>query len=250
MVRIVSAALPSVAEKPRYVAEMFGRIAGRYDLMNTVITGGMDGAWRRVVAEIALGAEHAGPSADVLDVGTGTGKLAQAVLDAAPAARVVGVDFTFGMLRVAGRGLALVAADALRLPFPDNQFDAIVSAFVVRNLADVPRGVDEQVRVLRPGGRLVVLETTPGPPGLLRPLYRLYFRYFVPLLGRLIAGERTAYRYLPESTLAFLEPARLAELLREHGLVDVQVRRLALGSVAVTSGRRPAMLPATVGGGL
>ena len=247
MVRIVSAALPSVAERPRYVAEMFGRIAGRYDLMNTIMTGGMDRAWRRVVARIALGAPHAGPNTSVLDVGTGTGKLAQALLDAAPAARVVGVDFTFGMLRLAAPGLSLAAADALRLPFADSQFDAITSAFVVRNLADVPQGVKEQVRVLRHGGRLVVLETTPGPPGMLRPLYRLYFRHLVPLLGGLIAGEGAAYTYLPESTLAFLEPARLADLLRQHGLVDVKVRRMALGCVAVTSGRRPAILPPTGG---
>ena len=137
------------------------------------------------------------------------------------------------MLRAAPPGLRLAAADALRLPFPENQFDAIVSAFVVRNLADVPQGVTEQVRVLRPGGRLVVLETTPGPPGVLRPLYRLYFRRVVPLLGRLIAGDGSAYTYLPESTLAFLEPTRLAELLRQQGLIEVRVRRLALGCIAV-----------------
>jgi demethylmenaquinone methyltransferase / 2-methoxy-6-polyprenyl-1,4-benzoquinol methylase len=101
--------------------------------------------------------------------------------------------------------------------------------------------------VLRDGGRMVVLETTPGPPGLLRPLYRVYFRHIVPLLGRLIAGDATAYTYLPESTLAFLEPARLADLLRQHGLVDVKVRRLALGSVAVTSGRKIVNLPTTGG---
>ena len=178
----------------------------------------------------------------MLDVGTGTGKLAQVIQEAAPAARVVGVDFTYGMLRVAPRWLRLAAADALRLPFSDGEFDAIVSAFVVRNLADVPQGVTEQVRVLRQGGRLVVLETTPGPPGLLRPLYRWFFRRLVPLLGRLIAGDGSAYTYLPESTLAFLEPARLADLLRQHGLVDVTVRRLALGCVAVTSGRKPVML--------
>jgi len=241
----VSAALPTVADKPRYVAAMFGRIAARYDLMNTIMTAGQDGAWRRVVAETALASPH--PATAVLDVGTGTGKLAQVMLEAAPAARVVGVDFTYGMLRVAPRGLRLAAADALRLPFSDGEFDAIVSAFVVRNLADVPRGVMEQVRVLRPGGRLVVLETTPGPPGVLRPLYRMFFRRVAPLLGRLIAGDGTAYTYLPESTLAFLEPARLADLLRQQGLVDVTIRRLALGCVAVVSGRKPAILPAPGG---
>jgi demethylmenaquinone methyltransferase/2-methoxy-6-polyprenyl-1,4-benzoquinol methylase len=231
----MSAALPPAADKPRYVAEMFGRIAGRYDFMNSLMTGGMDRGWRRVVAAEALGPL----TASVLDVGTGTGKLAQAILKAAPATRVVGVDFTFGMLRVAPRGLRLTAADALRLPFADGHFDAIVSGFLVRNLADVPGGVSEQVRVLQQGGRLVILETTPGPPGLLRPLFRLYFRHLVPVLGGLLAGDATAYTYLPESTLAFLEPDRLADLLRQQGLVDVKVQRLALGSVAVVSGRKP-----------
>jgi demethylmenaquinone methyltransferase / 2-methoxy-6-polyprenyl-1,4-benzoquinol methylase len=253
MVRGVSAALPPVADKPRYVAAMFGRIAPRYDLMNTIMTAGQDSAWRRLVAQMATAAYHSAPRTShsapttVLDVGTGTGKLAEAILDAAPGARVVGIDFTLGMLRVAPRRLSLAAADALRLPFPDRQFDAIVSAFVVRNLANVPQGVKEQVRVLRRGGRLVVLETTPGPPGPLRPLYRVYFRKLVPLLGRLIAGDGSAYTYLPESTLAFLEPARLADVLRQQGLIDVKVRRLALGCVALISGRVPGMLPSSGG---
>jgi demethylmenaquinone methyltransferase/2-methoxy-6-polyprenyl-1,4-benzoquinol methylase len=246
MVPGVTTVLPPIAEKPRYVAAMFGRIAQRYDLMNTLMTAGQDAAWRRIVAETALGAERGNGQQTrtpaVLDVGTGTGKLAEALLRASPGAHVVGVDFTFGMLRAAPSGLALTAGDALRLPFADTRFDAIVSAFVVRNLADVPQGISEQVRVLRPGGRLVVLETTPGPAGFLRPFYRLFFRRIVPVVGRLIAGDGSAYTYLPESTLAFLEPARLADLLRQQGLEDVTSRRLALGCVAVTAGRKPGML--------
>jgi demethylmenaquinone methyltransferase / 2-methoxy-6-polyprenyl-1,4-benzoquinol methylase len=218
---------------------MFGRIARRYDLMNTLMTAGQDHAWRRVVAELALAAGYAQPA--VLDVGTGTGKLAQAILQTAPQARVVGVDFAESMLRMAHGHLRLAGGDALRLPFRDAQFDAVVSAFVIRNLADVPAGLAEQVRVLKPGARLVVLETTPGPPNLLRPFFRFYFRRLVPLLGRLIAGDALAYTYLPESTLAFLEPSRLADLLRKTGLIDVRVRPLALGSVAVTSARLPVL---------
>jgi demethylmenaquinone methyltransferase / 2-methoxy-6-polyprenyl-1,4-benzoquinol methylase len=239
---VVTAVLPSQAQKPRFVADMFGRIAQRYDLMNTLMTAGQDQAWRRVVAELALAAGSAQPA--VLDVGTGTGKLAQAILQTAPAARVVGVDFAESMLRIAPGHLRLAGGDALRLPFQDAQFDAVVSAFVIRNLADVPAGIAEQIRVLKPGARLVVLETTPGPPNLLRPFFRVYFRRLVPLLGRLIAGDPLAYTYLPESTLAFLEPSRLAELLRQTGLTDVRVRRLALGSVAVTSARLPVLRPA------
>ncbi len=203
--------------------------------MNTLMTFGQDAAWRRIVADTL---EPVGPGASVLDVGTGTGRLAQAVLDRDSSAHVVGVDFTYGMLHEAPQHLHLAAADALRLPFSDQQFDAVVSGFVVRNLADVRTGLAEQVRVLTPGGLLLILETTPGPGGILRPFYRLYFRYVVPMLGRLIAGDPSAYTYLPESTLAFLEPSRLAELMRDSGLRGVQTRPLMLGCVAITLGRK------------
>ena len=232
----MSAVLPTQADKPRYVAAMFARIARRYDLMNALMTAGQDQRWRRLVAELATTRHSTG----ILDVGTGTGRLGRAVRRTNPSARVVGIDFTDAMLRRAARDLHPTRADALRLPFADEQFDAVVSAFVVRNLADVASGIAEQVRVLRPGGRLVMLETTPGPEQpLLRPLVRFYFRRVVPLLGRLIAGDASAYTYLPESTLAFLDPARLAHVVAECGLRDVTIRRLALGSVAITSGRKP-----------
>lgn len=224
--------LPSAAEKPRYVAEMFGRIAGRYDLMNSLMSFGQDARWRRIVAE----AVSAHKPKDVLDVGTGTGHLAEAVQRAAPEANVIGADFSLPMLRRAR--VTTVAADALRLPFKDAQFDAVVSGFLVRNLADLQQGIDEQVRVLRPGGRLVILETTPGPIGMMRPFYQLYFSYLVPLVGWLIAGDATAYTYLPESTLAFVEPTRLHAMLREAGLTRVSSRRLTFGTVAITTGTR------------
>jgi len=232
----VSAVLPTQADKPRYVAAMFDRIARRYDLMNTLMTAGQDQRWRRIVSELAT----RGPSAWILDVGTGTGRLGEAIRHTNGPSRVVGIDFTEGMLRQASREIHPTRADALRLPFADEQFDAVVSAFVVRNLADATSGIAEQVRVLRPGGRLIVLETTPGPDNrVARPLVRLYFRRIVPLLGGLIAGDPSAYTYLPESTLAFLDPARLATVLSACGLSDISVRRLALGSVAITSGRKP-----------
>ena len=219
---------------------MFGRIAARYDLLNTLMTFGQDARWRRAVADTIA---CAGSSARVLDVGTGTGRLAQAIQQRYAAARVVGLDFTLPMLRHAPSGLRLAAADAQRLPCADSQFDAVVSGFLVRNLADLERGIAEQVRVLRPGGTLVILETTPGPRRWpLSALYLAYFRYVVPQLGRLLAGDASAYTYLPESTLSFVEPARLAELLRRFGLDDVHIRSFALGCVAVTSGRKAAIL--------
>jgi demethylmenaquinone methyltransferase/2-methoxy-6-polyprenyl-1,4-benzoquinol methylase len=224
--------LPAPVEKPRLVAAMFGRIAQRYDLMNTLMTLGQDRAWRAAVADQVP--RNAGR---VLDVGTGTGKLARAIAERLPQARVVGVDFAMPMLR-AGRAPRPVAADGLALPFADASFDALVSGFSVRNFADVRRGLAEQARVLRPGGWLVVLEITPGPTGRLRWPFRLYFRGLVPLLGGLIAGDAAAYTYLPESAAAFLDPEGLGRLLCDLGLIDVQVRRLALGSVAVLSARR------------
>jgi demethylmenaquinone methyltransferase/2-methoxy-6-polyprenyl-1,4-benzoquinol methylase len=229
------AALPTPVDKPRFVAAMFGRIARRYDLMNTLMTAGMDAAWRRSVASLvaATGAQ------DVLDVGTGTGKLVSSLIHALPRARVVGVDFAEPMLRASRSAAPLAAADGLALPFADASFDAVTSAFVLRNLADLPAGVAEQVRVLRAGGLLIALDTTPGPGGALRPLFRLYFRGVVPLLGQLIAGDAHAYTYLPESTAAFLEPERLADLFRASGLQNVSSQHLAFGAVAITSGRNP-----------
>jgi demethylmenaquinone methyltransferase/2-methoxy-6-polyprenyl-1,4-benzoquinol methylase len=225
--------LPSQVDKPRFVARMFGRIAGRYDLMNTLMTAGQDRVWRERVAE------RVGAARDVLDLGTGTAKLAMTLAQRLPRARIIGVDFAEPMLRAAKEAPPLVAADAVKLPFADNRFDAVTSAFLMRNLADISMGILEQVRVLRPGGRLVILETTPGPPSALpRMLFRLYFRQLVPLLGKLIAGDAAAYTYLPESSAHFLEPERLARLLAEHGLQDVQTQKLALGTVAITSARR------------
>jgi demethylmenaquinone methyltransferase/2-methoxy-6-polyprenyl-1,4-benzoquinol methylase len=240
----VTSILPRAADKPRFVAAMFGRIAPRYDLMNTLMTFGQDARWRRSVARALPPLGH---GARVLDVGTGTGRLGLAVREMDRTRGVVGVDFTFEMLRHASSRLAVAAGDAQRLPFADAQFDAVVSGFVVRNLGDIERGLHEQVRVLRPGGALVVLETTPGPAGWLRPLYRFYFRRIVPVLGKVVAGDASAYTYLPESTLAFVEPRRLAALFESCGLHQVRVRDLMLGCVALTVGYKPVMLRAAGG---
>jgi demethylmenaquinone methyltransferase/2-methoxy-6-polyprenyl-1,4-benzoquinol methylase len=151
---------------------------------------------------------------------------------------VVGADFSEPMLRAGSREVPLVAADALVLPFPTATFDALTSAFVVRNLANLAAGLTEQARVLRPGGRLVILETTPGPDNMLRPLFRLYFDRVVPLLGRLIAGDSAAYSYLPASSAAFVEPEELAAMLRAHGFGEVGARRMGFGSVMLVSARR------------
>jgi demethylmenaquinone methyltransferase / 2-methoxy-6-polyprenyl-1,4-benzoquinol methylase len=231
--------LPPTAEKPRYVTRMFSRIARRYDLMNSLMSLGQDAGWRHAVVDAA----NPPAAALMLDVGTGTAKLAEALAAACPTGTAIGVDFTPAMLEVGrrhlGRRVALGVGDATALPFADGVFDTVVSGFLVRNLANLAGGLREQARVLKPGGRLVVLEVTPGPSRWLRPLFWVYFRGLVPLLGALIAGDAAAYTYLPESTAAFAPPERLARLVAEAGLTQVTVQRLTLGTVAITVGRKP-----------
>jgi demethylmenaquinone methyltransferase/2-methoxy-6-polyprenyl-1,4-benzoquinol methylase len=223
------------------VRGMFDRIARRYDLMNTLMTWGRDQAWRREAARLTR--PEAGGLA--LDVATGTGDLARALLDETPVRAVVGVDFSETMLalgRAKARRLGLedrlhfVVVDALALPFPDWTFACVTSAFLLRNLASPAEGLEEMVRVTRPGGRVVALETSnPSLPGF-RQLFTLYFRHFVPLLGRLVSGDPDAYRYLPRTAAGFLGPEDLAREMSAAGLRHVTYRRLALGTVAIHVG--------------
>jgi demethylmenaquinone methyltransferase/2-methoxy-6-polyprenyl-1,4-benzoquinol methylase len=218
---------------------MFDRIAWRYDLMNCLMTLGQDRIWRRHVVRDARLPYHG----RLLDAATGTGRIALEALQHPQKPTVLGVDFSLGMMRV-GREqfretpMWWAAADALHLPFADCSFDAVVSGFLMRNVADVRGAFREQVRVVRPGGRIVCLETSP-PSGPLRPAILLYLRGLIPLLGWLIAGDRSAYTYLPESTQQFATPGELAAIMSEVGLQDVAVRRLMIGTIAIHSGTRP-----------
>jgi demethylmenaquinone methyltransferase/2-methoxy-6-polyprenyl-1,4-benzoquinol methylase len=218
------------------VRAMFTRIAGHYDLMNTLMTAGRHHAWRRAVAR-AVAAAPAGP---VLDLATGTGDLAQAIAVQSPGRRVVGADFSEAMLRRAraklysGRMRApLVAADALALPFPAQTFACVTSAFLLRNLEDLEKGLAEMRRVTRPGGAVVTFDIVrPTVPGW-SALFSLYFHHVVPAIGSLVAGDRQAYTYLPDSVDRFPHPAALAELMRAAGLRDVRWQTLGLGTVAL-----------------
>lgn len=234
--------LPRQEERPRYVAAMFGRIARRYDLMNTLMTVGLDRGWRRRAAELA------NPPADglALDVGAGTGKLALELARRMPEGRVVACDFSEPMLRRARAAVAggraprldCQLADALALPYRDAMFDCVTSAFTVRNLANMELGFREMTRVTRAGGRVVCLElTNPSLPGF-AAVFHLYFTRLVPLLGRLIAGDAEAYTYLPTSVAAFPPPERVAEAMRAAGLDQVRWERLGLGTVAVHIGTK------------
>lgn len=218
---------------------MFDRIAPRYDLMNRLMSGGLDGRWRRLAAaaaDISLGSR-------ALDVCAGTGDLTFELADrAGPTGTVVGVDFAEAMLeraraKAARRGVPVTfrTADALALPFADDSFDAATVAFGARNLADLDAGLREMTRVVRPGGRVVVLEIT--TPRRLRALHGLWFDRAVPRLGALIGGDRAAYGYLPASAKRFPGPEELAERLTAAGAREVAWRTFMGGIVALHHGR-------------
>ncbi len=225
--------------QPERVREMFDRISPSYDRMNLLMSGGMDGRWRR----LAVRASGARPGDAVLDVCCGTGDLAVELRRAVgPSGRVVGLDFSPQMLAVAGcksNAVEWQEGDALALPFGDGEFAAATVGFGVRNLVDYARGFAEMARVVRPGGRVVCLEmSTPGP--VIRPFSRLWTDHGVPLMGRLVARDAGAYRYLPDSVRRFPPADQLAVIMREAGLSDVRVRRLMLGVVALHVATVPA----------
>ena len=231
---------PAGGEKATRVQAMFQRIAPRYDLMNRLMTGGRDQAWRLAAARLATAA----PGSLALDLATGTGDLAFALLRETAVRGVVGVDFVEGMLRLGRekleaqgeRRVRLLAGDALALPFADGAFGCVASAFLLRNLADLRAGLAEMRRVTAPGGSVVALEITqPTVPGW-RQAFRLYFHHVVPAVGAFIAGNRDAYTYLPQSVDRFVTPAELARLMEEVGLRDVTVRRVGLGTVTIHVG--------------
>jgi len=211
---------------------MFDRIAPVYDVMNRVMTAGLDVRWRRLAAASAV---RAGDR--VLDAACGTGDLAIADLKAG-AGKVTGLDFSAKMLERARRKnttIEWLQGDMLALPFADETFDAATVGFGVRNVDDLELGLRELRRVLRPGGRLAILEIT-QPRGALRPFYSLWFDRIVPLLGKVLPGG-DAYTYLPASVKRFPTAERLADLLREAGFTDVRFKLMGGSIVALHTGQ-------------
>ena len=218
---------------PETVRGMFDRIAPVYDVMNHVMTAGLDRRWRKLAAE-----EVVWPGDRVLDACCGTGDLAVAAEQRG--GRVVGLDFSEKMLERARKksgAIEWVQGDALALPFGDGEFDAATVGFGVRNLADLEGGIRELARVLKPGGKLAVLEIT-RPKGVLKPFFRLWFDGIVPLLGRVLPGGK-AYTYLPASVRRFPGPDDLSALFEAAGFAEVRYRLLGGGIVALHVGTRP-----------
>jgi demethylmenaquinone methyltransferase/2-methoxy-6-polyprenyl-1,4-benzoquinol methylase len=229
-------------KNPREVAAMFDSIAGRYDLLNDVLSLGQDRYWRRVVAA----AVAAVPGEVVLDLAAGTGT--SSLRYTAAGARCVACDFSLGMLRAGSRrqaeraAVSFVAGDGLRLPFRDASFDAVTISFGLRNMADPDAGLAEMLRVTRPGGRLVICEFSHLRPPALDTLYSRYLTAALPLVARRVAGDGSAYSYLAESIADWPAQAGLARRIAAAGWQAVRWRDLTLGVVAVHWARRPAEL--------
>ncbi len=234
----------SFSKAPARIAGMFDAIADRYDLLNHLLSAGIDRRWRRRAIEaLALAGNER-----VLDLCTGTADLAIAARTATPAAaRVVGVDFAGAMLSVGRTKLrrqhleatvSLVRGDAMQLPVMDRSVDAVTVAFGMRNVEASGMACDEIRRVLRPGGRLAVLEFAIPRTRAVRAAYLTYFRHVLPRVGKLVSGHNVAYEYLPASVAAFASPDEFAQTLRQHGFIDVRAVPLTLGIVYLYRARR------------
>jgi demethylmenaquinone methyltransferase/2-methoxy-6-polyprenyl-1,4-benzoquinol methylase len=229
----------SLDKQPAEVAAMFDRTAARYDLLNDLMTGGLDRLWRREVVR-AVGAR---PGELVLDLAAGTGT--SSVPFAEAGARTVACDFSLGMLQegvrrqVGVRGPAFAAGDALRLPFGDMSFDAVTISFGIRNVSDTVAALAEMRRVTRPGGRLLICEVSRPPNRVLRGLHGLHLKVGLPLMAK-VSSNPDSYHYLAESTAAWHDQKALARLMRQAGWESVRWRNLTFGAVALHHARRPA----------
>lgn len=232
-------------EHDREIAEMFDRIAPRYDLLNRVLSFGTDVGWRRRAVELArLGAHEV-----VVDVGAGTGDLTIGLLRAShPSSAAIALDLAPRMLAIArgrllGAGLErraiAVIGNVESLPLPAASVDRVVSGFTLRNIGDLPRALGEMRRVLRPGGRVVLLELSHPPARAFSAAYRWYFERLAPRIAAALGGDAAAYRYLPRSLRPFPTAEALAALLRDAGLGGVRFERLMFGIAAIHTGERP-----------
>jgi len=226
-------------ERAAYVHTMFARLAKHYDRLNRLVSAGQDEKWRRRVIDLA----RVPSGGRVLDIGTGTGDLVREVLRRDNLALAVGGDFTMEMMRQGqarpcSEHIRWLNTNALDLPFPGESFDAVVSGYLLRNVVDVQQALAEKYRVLKPGGTVVCLDTTPPPSDWQHGPVHFYLRTIIPMLGRLIADEAEAYTYLPESTVHFLQAEELAACMQRAGFQAVHFLRLMFGTMAIHWGRK------------
>ena len=233
----------STTEHAHRVREMFAAIATRYDLLNHLLSGNIDKRWRRLVAQ-ALRAKLVDSEARILDVACGTGDLSL-TLSQSGGARIVGIDFCRPMLDIAatksaksGLALPFIEGDALHLPFADRSFEAATIAFGLRNLSSVEAGIKELLRVLKPGGKVAVLEFSKPQAPVLRSLFKFYFTKLLPRFGGLISGSKSAYQYLPDSVSRFPDQQELAAMMTNAGFAEVSYQNLTGGIAALHLGTR------------
>jgi len=232
-----------MGDKATDVQHMFTAIAGKYDLLNSLLSFGRDSGWRRfAVSKCSLR-----PGAMALDVATGTGEMARLLAQRYSESKVVGVDFCADMLARAraklttsagGERIQLVPGDALRLPFPDSEFDCAIIGFALRNVTDIAAACREMARVVKPGGRVVSLELTRPSSRIVRTAFYFYVFRIAPRIGGLISGKREAYTYLPKSILEFPPPEELKRIMEQAGLEKVETCRLTLGAATVHVGTK------------
>ncbi len=234
---------PRKQEDPAFVRALFSRIARRYDVTNSLLSGGLDHHWRRILAGWVQGRRPG----RILDLATGSGVLAERLARSVPGASIVGADFCLPMLREAWRGRgqrALVVADGLNLPFADASFDLVTIAFGLRNMASWPRALSEMRRVLRPGGGVAVLDFS-LPQGLLRAPYRWYLHRVLPRLAGFVTREPAGYVYLGESIENFPSGDAMKGLLTQAGFIQATARSLTGGIVSLYTALTPEVMAAT-----
>jgi demethylmenaquinone methyltransferase/2-methoxy-6-polyprenyl-1,4-benzoquinol methylase len=250
--------LPTQEEKHAYVHDQFERIAARYDLANDVISMGMHRYWKKLAVDFLIDGPSLSPgdkqqrlAGKYLDVCCGTGDLALRIGDRLKNdGEVVGLDFSQNMLDVArqratkyaqfpGGRMSFVQGDAQNLPFADDSFDGAIISFGLRNLTQFDRGIAEMTRVVKPGGVVVNLDLGRASGPLFAPLFKLYFRHFVPIVGAILQNDRKAYTYLPESKSTYPDPEGITKLFQDAGLTKVRHIGLSSGSVALHTGIVP-----------